>query len=1050
MATTQSGPEYGKRLLPHVIDCVAKTNPNRECFSTPLSSNPQDGWRAVTYGQYATAIDRLAHHIVKTSGTPEPGSFPTLTYIGINDPVYLVFVIAAVKAGYKIKALFLSPRNSEEAQLNLLQLTACDIVYHDATFQKPVEAWKSKQTSLKNNLLMPLDFWLDENGDQRSFPYVKDAKKAEWEPFVVLHTSGSTGLPKPIVVPHGFIMLDDKKHLLPEWKGRESVIRGLARTNRMWTPMPFSHAGGIYTFFGYHIYWETPVTFAIMDRPLTADFVVEQLAHAEPDIQSIVLMPSILEEFSLTEKGCETLSKFKFVVFGGGNLSDATGAKLLSRGVKLQNSFGSTECGMLPYYWQSNPEAWQWLIIHSDVLGVDWRPVAGEDDIFEMVIVRKDGPFSQQGIFWTHPHLEEWSSRDLFQRHPTLEDHWRYHGRCDDLIVFSNGEKLNPVTVENAINGHPKVKTAILVGTMRFQPALIIDPVSHPLTKQETKSLFDEFWILVAETNRRLPSHAQISKQLILLTSPNKPFPKLAKNTVHRAPAIKLYETEVDALYQKAEAGWEDARCNLDLGSKETFLASICRLFQTLTCVDTIEPDTNFFKAGIDSLQVVNACRLLRGALRNKSDKINPQRITPRIIYNKPSARQLTADLWAQHIGSLEEVDPDIEAANTMASLLAKYTKDLPERPATDKPPARTSQQTVILTGSTGRLGSFLLDSLVQDPAVERVICLNRAEDGRTRQLRLNAARGMQNNLDKVEFLQADLSQPGLGLPVEMYTRLQTSADRIIHAQWAVNFNLPLDSFEPHIRGTRNLVDFCARTARSTHLVTVSTVLAATSWNGHDSAPGTVPDGGYAQSKLLADLIVQQAAARGGVSAAVVRVGQVAGPEGDGLWSVDEWLPRLVCSSVRALGLLPRSLGVMSMVNWITSEAAARLVLEVAGLGPDGINRARGVYYGVNPHPVHFSTLVEPIVGFYAGRVRSVVDWRDWVAALERSNGEAADVTQNPALQLLDFNRDTPAEGSGVRFHFSLESTLEASRCVRDMLPITPEMFVQWCRKWDF
>lgn len=104
-----------------------------------------------------------------------------------------------------------------------------------------------------------------------------------------------------------------------------------------------------------------------MDRPLTADFVVEQLAHAEPDIQSIVLMPSILEEFSLTEKGCETLSKFKFVVFGGGkhplpilhkfgicaiiltvavikgNLSDATGAKLLSRGVKLQNSFGSTE-----------------------------------------------------------------------------------------------------------------------------------------------------------------------------------------------------------------------------------------------------------------------------------------------------------------------------------------------------------------------------------------------------------------------------------------------------------------------------------------------------------------------------------------------------------------------------------------------------------------------------------------------------------------------------------------------------------------------------------
>lgn len=31
------------------------------------------------------------------------------------------------------------------------------------------------------------------------FPYDKTFEEAEWEPFVVMHTSGSTGFPKPVV-----------------------------------------------------------------------------------------------------------------------------------------------------------------------------------------------------------------------------------------------------------------------------------------------------------------------------------------------------------------------------------------------------------------------------------------------------------------------------------------------------------------------------------------------------------------------------------------------------------------------------------------------------------------------------------------------------------------------------------------------------------------------------------------------------------------------------------------------------------------------------------
>lgn len=131
--------------------------------------------------------------------------------------------------------------------------------------------------------------------------------------------------------------------------------------------VPFSHSSGLYTFFGFHVYRDRPVTFAITNRPFTAAFILEQLAHAGAEIDSISLPPSVLEELSVTENGCEVLSKLQFVAFGGGqslrqakrtprvlhllispwryvgNLSDAAGQKLLDRGVVLQNSFGSTE-----------------------------------------------------------------------------------------------------------------------------------------------------------------------------------------------------------------------------------------------------------------------------------------------------------------------------------------------------------------------------------------------------------------------------------------------------------------------------------------------------------------------------------------------------------------------------------------------------------------------------------------------------------------------------------------------------------------------------------
>lgn len=95
-------PDYGRRLIPTVIDEIAEKDPKREAYSSPRSSNPGDGWKVVTFKEYANAINCAAHWIIKTCGTPTPGSYPTIAYLGPNDHRYVVFLVGCIKAGYKV------------------------------------------------------------------------------------------------------------------------------------------------------------------------------------------------------------------------------------------------------------------------------------------------------------------------------------------------------------------------------------------------------------------------------------------------------------------------------------------------------------------------------------------------------------------------------------------------------------------------------------------------------------------------------------------------------------------------------------------------------------------------------------------------------------------------------------------------------------------------------------------------------------------------------------------------------------------------------------
>lgn len=1052
---TNGTTEYGRRLIVNIVDERARDEPEKEWISIPRTSNPKDGWKKITYAQAANGINRVAHKLASSTGVPKTGEFPTVAYIGPNDVRYLVFVLGAVKAGYQ--ALFISTRNSTEGQLNLFELTNCNTIWFEASYKTLVQEWQNER-DMEVIMTLPIDKWFPEERIE-PYPYNKTFEEAEWDPLLLLHTSGSTGLPKPVVCRHGMLAIGDKIHNLPHWKGRRIWIEELARTaKRILHPMPLYHAAAMYTSLLMPHYWDVPVALGIGDRPLTADMVLKCLEYSDAD--SVFLPPAILEELSLSAGAVKALSELSWVAFGGGNLARDAGDQMVKGGVNLVNVISATEFLPFPIYYQPNPKLWQWFIVNSDLFGCAWRKT-GDEGVYEQVIVRKDKHPGYQGFFYTFPNLKEYNTKDLYRPHPVLEDHWIYCGRSDNILVFSNGEKLNPIDIETTMINHPQVKAAIVVGMNRFQPALILEPTSFPKSQEEEEAFMESVWPLVVKANKETPAHGQIGKRYIALSNPDKPFLRAGKGTVQRASTIRMYKEEIDRIYQRAGQVTSSEAPKLNLSSKEALIDCIEKLFRDKLQAPKLEPDMDFFTAGIDSMQVITASRMLRAGLEAAGIHIDASAVATRVIYGNPTARRLAEYLLSLvKRGGHDTASGDKhQELRSMEALVEKYTGDL-KQGSKDKPAPNDEDQILLITGTTGGLGSYMLETALANPRVKKVICLNRAQDGRARQTSESAKRGLSTDLSKAEFLHADLSHFDLGLGMETYNRLLGEVDRIIHNQWPVNWNMPVESFEPHIRGVRNLADFSRKATKRVPVVFISSIATAMEWEKDEPVPETslhdlsLGTGGYGRSKLVSSLILEKASEVSNVPYEIIRVGQIAGPMSEkGYWNRQEWLPSIIASSVY-LGMLPDSLGMfMTTVDWTPIEGIAHEVLEVAGVTSKVlIEEMDGYFHGVNPVETQWATLAPAVKEFYGDRIKKLVSLEEWIKALEASQATTEDVSRNPGVKLIDTYRDWNKATKAGRKHirFDMTRTKQRSKTMREMKPITPKLMRNWCRQWAY
>ncbi|CAN8105567.1 unnamed protein product [Discula destructiva] len=624
---------------------------------------------------------------------------------------------------------------------------------------------------------------------------------------------------------------------------------------------------------------------------------------------------------------------------------------------------------------------------------------------------------------------------------------------------------------QHIVARNPQLGGALVIGAQRFQAALLIELAAasaEPLSTSQQAALIEKIWPSIQEANDLAPAHARVEKGLVLVTTPDRPLIRAGKGTIQRGASLAQYAAEIDALYRNANLGMEDdiaSGHSLEFGNGDAVARFVRETVSAVTGWTELNRDSsNFFDRGMDSLQALQLTRALRRRL------YRPDLGLP-TIYKNPTMSQLTA---AVLVGNDKDTDRDI-----MEPLLKTYKELIAQIPKSELfgDAKRTKPVDVVLTGSTGTLGTFILRSLLDRTGVGHVFCLNRGGDGgrASQEIRSKAAGLPTHDLDqRVTFLKTDLASPHLGLEEAEYDNLRTRIGLIIHNAWLVNFNLGLPAFRLQLAGVVNLFSLAAAAASGgnrPHFVFISSVGAI---EGHSSDTGFAPEkivlsmgapfsNGYARSKFLSELLCEAAAQCLHLPVTIARVGQVAGAvrRPGGIWNRAEWFPSLVVSSMLRLGCLPDTLGRrFSEIDWVPSDLLADVVVDLATRGD--LHGGARVFNLRNPHTATWEALLPVILDAaerYLGHALEVVSPSTWLARLRDSECESyedgdAEFTFNPAVKLLTFYRQglwgqiESNEPQRALKPMDIENSLAASPILRSVQAVNQDWLRKWVDEW--
>ncbi|KAE8151841.1 putative AMP-binding enzyme [Aspergillus avenaceus] len=525
---------HGKRILATVIETRAKAGTNTEPWiSLPINDDDlSEGYRDVSFQELNNAANHAAHWLSHALPTPsEP--FQCFAYAGPKDLRYAVLAVAAAKLQ---KVMILpSPLVTPEAQLRILALKNCKLYLRPVEMARPVDAILQKAPDVKSITVPGAEEFLK---DEEPSPvvYGKTWEEGKDDPWLVFHTSGTTGNPKPITYTHQMMAGADVAASLPDIE--ESYHHQYAQ-RRWYTPLPSLHLVGMLLSLSITSFLHMTSVIG-PPAPVGPKLLIDIFRHGR--IDGAVLLPALIDQLCLLPEGLQALRELQYVHYAGAPLSSRSG-DLLSPYTQVVPCVGSTESGGYFTIIHNRKDAWEYISFQAHA-GATFEPRT--NNLHELVFIR-DPNCAMQQIFHAHPTRDTFPTNDLWVQHPFHKNLWKIIGRSDDYVYLAHGEGLHASLLEPEITAHPRIQCAIIGGHGHIAPVLLIEPV--PDVELDSKALKTSLIPYIDRVNAKCHPSVQLSPERVILATSHKPFPRTLKGSIARTQTLSLYQGEIASLF---------------------------------------------------------------------------------------------------------------------------------------------------------------------------------------------------------------------------------------------------------------------------------------------------------------------------------------------------------------------------------------------------------------------------------------------------------------------------------------------------------------------
>ncbi|MBW1968347.1 MAG: thioester reductase domain-containing protein [Deltaproteobacteria bacterium] len=279
--------------------------------------------------------------------------------------------------------------------------------------------------------------------------------------------------------------------------------------------------------------------------------------------------------------------------------------------------------------------------------------------------------------------------------------------------------------------------------------------------------------------------------------------------------------------------------------------------------------------------------------------------------------------------------------------------------PATDKKPIKLNDAvSILVTGTTGFLGAFLLDELLKSTKDHvKIYCLVRIKSGDQTDAINRVVKNLKyyhlwndNMKNRIVPVVGDLTKKYFGLSVAQFNELAQEIDFIFHCASLVNYVYSYSIIKPAaVNGTQEILRLaCTSTTKPIHYISTNGIFAGEDKEAYlenndiDSYADHLTNG-YGQAKWVAEKLVWEAVSRG-LPVCLYRPGNIGHHSGTGVTNPSDFQSMIIdaCAKVKcvpdksdwAFELTPVDLLVKSIVLFASNPSCFGQVFNIVQNDP--------------------------------------------------------------------------------------------------------------------